>query len=251
VPDGPQTASTSPCPTLRYHRVLLKLSGEAFASEGGVPIDLPTLVNFAQEIQEVHNLGCELAIVIGGGNIVRGLAASSQGVDRATGDYMGMLATLINSLALQDALEKLGVITRVMTAIEMHQIAEPYIRRRATRHLEKGRIVLFAAGTGNPYFTTDTAAGLRAMEIGAEVIFKATRVDGVYDADPLKNAGAKKYGELTYIEVLNRGLKVMDSTAISLCMDNRLPILVFNLLERGNIKKAVCGARIGTLVHPG
>ena len=251
MPDGPQTASTSPCPTLRYHRVLLKLSGEAFASEGGVPIDLPTLVNFAQEIQEVHNLGCELAIVIGGGNIVRGLAASSQGVDRATGDYMGMLATLINSLALQDALEKLGVITRVMTAIEMHQIAEPYIRRRATRHLEKGRIVLFAAGTGNPYFTTDTAAGLRAMEIGAEVIFKATRVDGVYDADPLKNAGAKKYGELTYIEVLNRGLKVMDSTAISLCMDNRLPILVFNLLERGNIKKAVCGARIGTLVHPG
>jgi uridylate kinase len=251
VPDGPQTATTAPHPSLRYQRVLLKLSGEALAGAGEVPIDLAALSKFAEEIQEVHNLGCELAIVLGGGNIVRGLAASSQGVDRATGDYMGMLATLINSLALQDALEKLGVNTRVMTAIEMHQIAEPYIRRRATRHLEKGRVVLFAAGTGNPYFTTDTAAGLRAMEIGAEVIFKATRVDGVYDADPLKNAGAKKYGELTYIEVLSRGLKVMDSTAISLCMDNRLPILVFNLLERGNIKKAVLGARIGTLVHPG
>jgi uridylate kinase len=189
--------------------------------------------------------------VIGGGNIVRGNEASSQGVDRATGDYMGMLATVINSLALQDALEKLGVMTRVMTAIEMHEIAEPYIRRRATRHLEKGRIILFAAGTGNPYFTTDTAAGLRAMEIGAEVIFKATKVDGVYDSDPLKDASARKYGELTYIDVLNRGLKVMDSTAISLCMDNRLPILVFNLLKPGNIKRAVLGNPIGTLVHHG
>jgi uridylate kinase len=251
VSDGPQAAPSTSGPDLRYRRVLLKLSGEALAGKDGVPIDLEALRHFALEIQEVHGLGCELAIVIGGGNIVRGLSASSQGVDRATGDYMGMLATLINSLALQDALEKLGVMTRVMTAIEMHQIAEPYIRRRATRHLEKGRIVVFAAGTGNPYFTTDTAAGLRAMEIGAEVIFKATKVDGVYDADPLKNAGAKKYGEMTYIEVLNRGLKVMDSTAISLCMDNRLPILVFNLLKRGNIKKAVCGERIGTLVHPG
>jgi uridylate kinase len=251
VSDGPQEPASAHRPNLRYRRVLLKLSGEALARKDGVPIDLAALRDFALEIQEVHGLGCELAVVIGGGNIVRGLSASSQGVDRATGDYMGMLATLINSLALQDALEKLGVMTRVMTAIEMHQIAEPYIRRRATRHLEKGRIVVFAAGTGNPYFTTDTAAGLRAMEIGAEVIFKATRVDGVYDADPLKNAGAKKYGELTYIEVLNLGLKVMDSTAISLCMDNRLPILVFNLLERGNIKKAVCGERIGTLVHPG
>jgi uridylate kinase len=233
VPDGPQAAALpSRSSALRYRRVLLKLSGEALAGSHSLPIDLETVGNFAQEIKEVHALGCELAIVIGGGNIVRGLA------------------TLINSLALQDALEKLGVMTRVMTAIEMHQIAEPYIRRRATRHLEKGRIVVFAAGTGNPYFTTDTAAGLRAMEIGAEVIFKATKVDGVYDADPLKNAGAKKYGELTYIEVLNRGLKVMDATAISLCMDNDLPILVFNLLERGNIKKAVCGERIGTLVHP-
>lgn len=253
MPDGPQAAAPNPtpAPALRYRRVLLKISGEALAGSDGVPIDLPTLRNFATEIQEVHGLGCELAIVIGGGNIVRGLSVSAQGVDRATGDYMGMLATLINSLALQNSLEKLGVMTRVMTAIEMHQIAEPYIRRRATRHLEKGRIVVFAAGTGNPYFTTDTAASLRAMEIGAEVIFKATRVEGIYDADPLKNVGAKKYGELTYIEVLNRGLKVMDSTAISLCMDNRLPILVFNLLTRGNIKKAVCGERIGTLVHPG
>jgi uridylate kinase len=251
VPEASQAAALSNRSALRYRRVLLKLSGEALAGKDGIPIDSKAVGEFAQEIKEVHALGCELAIVIGGGNIVRGLSASEHGIDRATGDYMGMLATLINSLALQDALEKLGVMTRVMTAIEMHQIAEPYIRRRATRHLEKGRIVVFAAGTGNPYFTTDTAAGLRAMEIGAEVIFKATRVDGIYDADPLKNAGAKKYGELTYIEVLNRGLKVMDSTAISLCMDNRLPILVFNLLERGNIKKAVCGERIGTLVHPG
>ena len=251
MPDDLQDAPAAHRSPLRYRRVLLKLSGEALTAKDGGPLDLAALRDFAQEIQEVHDLGCELAVVIGGGNIVRGISASVQGIDRATGDYMGMLATLINSLALQDALEKLGVMTRVMTAIEMHQIAEPYIRRRATRHLEKGRIVVFAAGTGNPYFTTDTAAGLRAMEIGAEVIFKATRVDGVYDVDPLKDSRAKKYGELTYIEVLNLGLKVMDSTAISLCMDNRLPILVFNLLERGNIKKAVCGERIGTLVHPG
>ena len=238
-------------PAPRFTRILLKLSGEALMGDTGFGIDPGTLEAIASEIAEVRAAGVEVAIVIGGGNIVRGLSASEQGIDRATGDYMGMLATLINSLALQDALEKLGVMTRVMTAIAMHQIAEPYIRRRATRHLEKGRIVVFAAGTGNPYFTTDTAAGLRAMEIGAEVIFKATRVDGVYDADPLKDAGAKKYGELTYIEVLSRGLKVMDSTAVSLCMDNRLPILVFNLLQRGNIKKAVLGERIGTLVHPG
>ena len=189
--------SAAPNPALRYHRVLLKLSGEALAGPNGVGLDAPTIHSFAREIQEVHDLGCELALVIGGGNIVRGTEASSQGGDRATGDYMGMLATVINSLALQDSLEKLGVKTRVMSAIAMHQIAEPYIRRRATRHLEKGRVVLFAAGTGNPYFTTDTAAGLRAMEIGAEVIFKATKVDGVYDADPLKHASAKKYCELT------------------------------------------------------
>ncbi len=248
MPEAPEARPES---GLRYRRVLLKLSGEALAGEGGAPFDAVTIRNFAQEIQEVHDLGCELAIVIGGGNIVRGLEATSRGIDRATADYMGMLGTVINSLALQDALEQLGVMTRVMTAIEMHEIAEPYIRRRAARHLETGRIVVFAAGTGNPYFTTDTAAGLRAMEIGAEVIFKATKVDGIYDADPLKNAGAKKYGELRYIDVLSRGLQVMDSTAISLCMDNHLPILVFNLLEQGNIKKAVLGEKIGTLVHPG
>jgi uridylate kinase len=199
----------------------------------------------------VHAAGCELALVIGGGNIFRGLAGSARGMDRATSDYMGMLATVINALALQDALEKIGVPTRVLSAIEMQQVAEPYIRRRATRHLEKGRVVIFAAGTGNPFFTTDTAASLRAMEIGAEVIFKATRVDGVYDADPEKHPGATRFDELTYIDVLNRGLQVMDSTAISLCMDNGLPILVFNMLERGNIMRAVSGVRIGTLVHGG
>ncbi len=199
----------------------------------------------------MHAAGCELALVIGGGNIFRGLAGSARGMDRATSDYMGMLATVINALALQDALEKLGVPTRVLSAIEMQQVAEPYIRRRATRHLEKGRIVIFAAGTGNPFFTTDTAASLRAMEIGAEVIFKATRVDGVYDADPEKHPDAKRFEELTYIEVLNRGLQVMDSTAISLCMDNGLPILVFNMLQPGNILRAVSGVRIGTLVHGG
>jgi uridylate kinase len=196
-------------------------------------------------------VGCELAIVIGGGNIFRGLAGSARGMDRATSDYMGMLATVINALALQDELEKLGVPTRVLSAIEMQQVAEPYIRRRATRHLEKGRIVIFAAGTGNPFFTTDTAASLRAMEIGAQVIFKATRVDGVYDADPEKHPGATRFDELTYIDVLNRGLQVMDSTAISLCMDNGLPILVFNMLQPGNIMRAITGAHIGTLVHGG
>jgi uridylate kinase len=209
------------------------------------------LAGFATELRDVHSAGCELAIVIGGGNIFRGLAGSARGMDRATSDYMGMLATVINALALQDELEKLGVPTRVLSAIEMQQVAEPYIRRRATRHLEKGRIVIFAAGTGNPFFTTDTAASLRAMEIGAQVIFKATRVDGVYDADPEKHPGATRFDELTYIDVLNRGLQVMDSTAISLCMDNGLPILVFNMLEPGNIMRAVTGVHIGTLVHGG
>ena len=199
----------------------------------------------------MHELGCELAIVIGGGNIFRGIAASARGIDRATADYMGMLATIINALALQDALEKLGAPTRVLSAIEMQQVAEPYIRRRATRHLEKGRVVLFAAGTGNPFFTTDTAASLRAMEIGAQVIFKATKVDGVFDADPLKYPSATRFEELTYIDVLSRQLQVMDATAISLCMDNGLPILVFNMMQPGNIKKAVTGTRIGTLVHGG
>jgi len=209
------------------------------------------LAGFAAELREVHAVGCELAIVIGGGNIFRGIAGSARGMDRATSDYMGMLATVINALALQDELERLGVPTRVLSAIEMQQVAEPYIRRRATRHLEKGRIVIFAAGTGNPFFTTDTAASLRAMEIGAQVIFKATRVDGVYDADPEKHPEATRFDELTYIEVLNRGLQVMDSTAISLCMDNGLPILVFNMLQPGNIMRAVTGVHIGTLVHGG
>jgi uridylate kinase len=196
-------------------------------------------------------MGCELALVIGGGNIFRGAVASEIGMDRASADTMGMLATVINSLALQDALEKLGVSTRVLSAIEMRQVAEPYIRRRATRHLEKGRVVIFAGGTGNPYFTTDTTASLRAMEVGAEVILKATKVEGVYDADPLKHEGAHKFEELTYIEVLNRELKVMDSTAISLCMDNQLPIIVFNIMEKGNIKRVVSGEPIGTLVSGG
>ncbi|MEB2285152.1 MAG: UMP kinase [Polyangiaceae bacterium UTPRO1] len=234
---------------LRYRRVLLKISGEALAGSAGFGIDADAVGTFAREIQEVHELGCELAIVVGGGNIFRGLAGSAFGVDRATGDYMGMLATVINSLALQNALEKLGVGTRVQSAIAIQEVAEPYIRRRATRHLEKGRVVIFGAGTGNPYFSTDTAASLRAMEIGAEVILKATKVDGVYSADPATHPEAVRYRELSYIEVLNRELKVMDATAISLCMDNTLPVIVFNLLEPGNIRKAVLGEAIGTIVH--
>ena len=222
------------------------------AGQTGFGLDAGVLAGFAHELKDVHALGCELALVIGGGNIFRGLAATKhQNIDRATGDYMGMLATVINALALQDALEKLDVPTRVLSAIEMQAVAEPYIRRRAARHLEKGRVVIFAAGTGNPFFTTDTAASLRAMEIGAQVIFKATRVDGVYDADPMKHPGAVRFEKLSYIDVLNRQLQVMDATAISLCMDNGLPILVFNMMRPGNIKKAVMGARIGTLVHGG
>ena len=233
---------------LKYKRVILKVTGEALGGEEKYGIDSETVRAFAEEIKEVKALGCEMAIVIGGGNIFRGAQLSESGMERATADYMGMLATVINSLALQDALEKIGVSTRVMSAIEMRQVAEPYIRRRATRHLEKGRVVIFAGGTGNPYFTTDTTASLRAMEIGAEVILKATKVPGVFDSDPMKNSDAKKYGRLSYIEVLNKELKVMDSTAISLCMDNHLPIVVFNLMEKGNIKRVVCGEDIGTLV---
>jgi uridylate kinase len=233
---------------LKYKRVILKVTGEALGGEEKYGIDAKTVKAFAEEIKEVKALGCEMALVIGGGNIFRGAQLSEGGMERATADYMGMLATVINSLALQDALEKIGVSTRVMSAIEMRQVAEPYIRRRATRHLEKGRVVIFAGGTGNPYFTTDTTASLRAMEIGAEVILKATKVPGVYDADPMKNREAKMYGRLSYIEVLNKKLKVMDSTAISLCMDNHLPIVVFNLMEKGNIKRVVCGEEIGTLV---
>jgi len=236
---------------LKYKRVILKVTGEVLAGGQKYGIDGKTVRAFAEEIKEVKEMGCEMALVIGGGNIVRGAELSEEGMERAGADTMGMLATVINSLALQDALEKIGVSTRVMSAIEMRQVAEPYIRRRATRHLEKGRVVIFAGGTGNPYFTTDTAASLRAMEIGAEVILKATKVAGVYDADPLKYQGAKMYGRLTYIEVLNRELRVMDSTAISLCMDNHLPIVVFNIMEKGNIRRVVCGEEIGTLVSTG
>ncbi|MBI2370390.1 MAG: UMP kinase [Deltaproteobacteria bacterium] len=232
-----------------YTRVLLKLSGEVLEGEKGYGISAETLEAVAEEIREVHGLGVQVAIVIGGGNIFRGTEASSRGVDRASADYMGMLATLINALALQDALERIGVMTRVQTALETRQVAEPYIRRRAIRHLEKRRVVIFGAGTGNPFFTTDTAAALRAMEIGAEVILKGTKVEGVYDSDPLKDPGATRFDELTYFEVLRRNLKVMDATAISLCMDNKLPIIVFNVTVPGNIKRVVLGERLGTVVR--
>ena len=231
-----------------YKRILLKLSGEALAGGQGYGIDPDVINGIAGEVREVIELGVQVALVIGGGNIFRGLAASSAGMDRASADYMGMLATVMNSLAMQDALEKQGVVTRVQSAIEMQEIAEPYIRRRAVRHLEKGRVVIFGAGTGNPFFTTDTAASLRAAEIGAEVILKATKVDGVYSADPAKDPTAVRYEQLTYLDVLKRGLQVMDSTATSLCMDNNLPIVVFDLNRRGNIRKVVCGEPIGTLV---
>ena len=232
-----------------YQRILLKISGEVLTGEGNYGIDPAVIQQIAQEIKEVKALGVEIAIVIGGGNIFRGVAASSEGMDRASADYMGMLATVMNGLALQEALEKIGVQTRVQTAIEMREIAEPYIRRRAMRHLEKGRVVIFAAGTGNPYFTTDTTASLRAMEIGAKVILKATKVDGVYDSDPLIHKRAKKFDELSYLDVLKKQLKVMDATAISLCMDHRIPIIVFNLRKKGNIKRVVLGDKVGTKVR--
>ena len=234
--------------SLKYKRVILKVTGEVLAGVQQHGIDSPTLRSFAEEIKEVHELGCEMALVMGGGNILRGAKASEEGMDRASADYMGMLATVINSLALQDALEKIDVSTRVMSAIEMRQVAEPYIRRRAVRHIEKRRVVILAGGTGNPYFTTDTTASLRAMEVGAEVILKATKVQGVYDADPMKSRQAKMYSEMNHMELLRKGLKVMDATAVSLCMDNKLPIVVFNILEKGNIKRVICGERIGTLV---
>jgi len=233
----------------QYKRILLKISGEVLSGEGNFGIDSEVMLEIAREIREVKNLGVELAVVIGGGNIFRGIAASSKGMDRASADYMGMLATVLNALALQDALEKLGVQTRVQTAIEMREIAEPYIRRRAIRHLEKNRVVIFAAGTGNPYFTTDTTASLRAMEIGAEVILKATKVEGVYDYDPMVDRRAKRYEELTYLDVLKKQLKVMDATAISLCMDHHIPIVVFNLKKKGNIKRVVLGENVGTRVR--
>jgi len=233
---------------LKYKRILLKVSGEALGGGQGYGID-PEVIRFiASEIEAVHALGVQVAVVVGGGNIFRGLAATAAGMDRAIADYMGMLATVLNGLALQDALEKRWVDTRVQSAIEVRQVAEPFIRRRAVRHLEKGRVVIFVGGTGNPYFSTDTAAALRAIEIGAEVVFKATKVDGVYTADPLTDATAQKFEELSYIEVLSKELKVMDSTAISLCMDNRFPIVVFNLHEQGRLKGLVLGERVGTIV---
>ena len=237
--------------TAAYRRVLLKLSGEMLAGEGQLGIQPDVIGRLCDEIAEVRSLGVQLAIVIGGGNIFRGLAGASKGMDRAQGDYMGMLATVINGLALQDALEKRQVYTRVMSAISMSQVAEPYIRRRADRHLEKGRVVIFAAGTGNPYFSTDTAAALRAAEIRADVILKATKVDGIYDKDPKKHKSAKRFSELTYMDVLQRELKFMDATAVSLCMDNRIPIVVFSVSTPGNIVRVVSGEPIGTHLRAG
>jgi uridylate kinase len=231
-----------------YKRILLKLSGEALMGEQGYGIDPAVASQIACDIAEIQGMGVETAIVIGGGNIFRGVAASARGMDRATADYMGMLATVINALALQDALEQQNVVTRVVTAIEMRAVAEPFIRRRAIRHLEKGRVVVFGAGTGNPYFSTDTAAALRAMEIKADVIMKGTKVDGIYDADPMVKTDATRFETISYLQVLKQGLKVMDATAISLCMDNRLPIVVFNLRTPGNIKRAITGEPIGSLV---
>lgn len=237
--------------TLKYKRIMLKVSGEALAGDEKFGISPLVLSFLADEIREIHELGVQVAVVVGGGNIFRGIAASAEGMDRSSGDYIGMLATVINGLALQDVLERKGIPTRVQTAIEMRELAEPFIRRRAVRHLEKGRIVIFVGGTGNPYFSTDTAAALRAMEVGSEVVFKATRVDGVYTADPLLDPSAKKFDELSYIEVLNRQLKVMDSTAISLCMDNLFPIVVFNLRQPGVLRQLVFGEKVGTIVSGG
>jgi len=232
----------------RYHRILLKLSGQVLAGESGSGINVDVLNRIAGEIKEVSGLGTEVGIVIGGGNIFRGISAQGQEIDRVSADYMGMLATIINSIALQNAIERQGVPSRVLTAINMPQVAEPYIRRRATRHLEKKRVVIFAAGTGNPYFSTDTAAALRAIEINAEIILKATKVDGIYDRDPVSDSTAQRYSDISYLEVLNKGLKVMDATAVSLCMDNKLPMIIFSLTEPGNIRKVVLGDSIGTTI---
>ena len=231
-----------------YTRVLLKLSGEALMGDQGYGVDPAVVTRIADEVAEIRDIGVQVAIVIGGGNIFRGMAGSARGMDRATADYMGMLATVMNGLALQDGLEHHGVPTRVLTAIEMRSVAEPFIRRRAIRHLEKGRVVVFAAGTGNPYFTTDTAAALRAMEVKADVIMKATKVDGIYTADPKKDPSATRYDRITYLQVLEQGLKVMDATAISLCMDNKMPIVVLDLNERGNMRRAIMGEHVGSLV---
>jgi uridylate kinase len=239
-------------PKRQFTRILLKLSGQALAPASGFGIDYDVIGSVAAELKDVLALGVELAMVIGAGNLVRGAESAARGMDRSAGDHMGMLATVINALAFQDALERTGISTRVMSAIAMQAVCEPYIRRRAIRHLEKGRVVIFAAGTGNPFFTTDTAASLRAMEIGAEVILKASHyIDGVYDRDPLRESGAKRFDRLTHLEVLKQNLKVMDSTAISMCMDNRLPIVVFNFRKPGNIRRAVLGEAVGTLVDSG
>ena len=235
---------------LVYQRILLKLSGESLAGKGKFGIDFLTLNRITKDIQKVHKLGVQIGIVIGGGNIFRGVDAQEQGLDRVSSDYMGMLATTINSLALQNAFEKLGLKTRIQTAVEMSKVAEPYIRRKSIRHLEKGRLVIFAAGTGNPYFSTDTAAALRALEIGANVLLKATRVDGIYDKDPLKNKEARLFKKISYIDVLKHHLKIMDSTAISLCMDNKIPVRAFNMNVSGNLLRILNGKNIGTLVHP-
>jgi uridylate kinase len=231
-----------------YSRVLLKLSGEALMGDQGFGVDPVTANQIAKEIGEVQQLGVQIGVVIGGGNLFRGMAASTRGMDRSTADYMGMLATVINALALQDALEQLGVTTRVTTAIEMRAVAEPFIRRRAIRHLEKGRVVVFAAGTGNPYFTTDTAAALRAMEMRAEVILKGTKVDGIYTADPMLDPTAERYEKISYLQVIEKSLAVMDATAITLCMDNKLPIVVFDLLTAGNLRRVIMGEDVGTTV---
>jgi len=233
----------------RYQRVLLKLSGEALMGDQGFGVDPRMADRIAAEIQEIHGLGVHVAATVGGGNIIRGISISAAGMDRVSGDYMGMLATVINALALQNALERREVYTRVLSAIEMREVAEPYIRRRAMRHLEKGRVVIFAAGTGNPYFSTDTAAALRAIEIHAEVILKATKVDGIYDADPVLHPSARLLRELTYLQVLEKGLRVMDTTAVTLCMENNLPIIVFNLLRHGNIRDVVFGAKVGSVIR--
>ena len=240
----PKSNTTAP----KYKRILLKLSGEALGGEAGQGICPEVVADMAQQIKEVRALGVEVVIVVGGGNIFRGLSGSERGIERATGDYMGMLATVINALALQDALEKKGVATRVQSAITMSQVAEPFIRRRAVRHLEKGRVVIFGGGTGNPFFSTDTAAALRAAELGVEVILKATKVDGIYDSDPKKNPAAKRFATITYMEALQKQLKVMDSAAFSLCMDNKMPIIVFDLFKPHNIKRVVLGEKVGTLV---
>jgi len=236
-------------PPVKWNKILLKIGGESLTEKKGYGISSARVRLIAEEIKEIKDLGVEIGVMVGGGNIFRGEVASKEGMDRTTADYMGMLATILNALALQDILERMGVFTRVQTAIEMQEIAEPYIRRRALRHLEKGRVVIFAGGTGNPYFTTDTAAALRALEIEADVILKATKVEGIYSSDPLKDKKAEKFNEISYVEMLNRRLKVMDATAVSLCMDNHLPIIVFNLQERGNIKRIILGEKVGTMVR--